>query len=246
MDNLFYYLDKFKYGILAALATYALIFTYLQLKYFDQLVPIERMFNESRIDIPEDEIELKPENIQVSPEFQGGEVKNTTKDLNDKRLFSEKNWSQQAGNQQNKQSGNNENTFSEERKHLEEIQQQVNERNKKTTPKTTSNPSNSKTQSSGSQFAFKGNVLVSYDVPSRTESKLEAPGYSCKGAGKVAIKVRVDSYGGISSAKYDVSKSKGADQCMIDLALSFAKSRSRFTGGSGNSDGYIYYTFVAQ
>jgi hypothetical protein len=118
MDNIFYYIDKFKYGILAALATYALIFTYLQLKYFDQLVPIERMFNESRIDIPEDEIELKPENIQVSPEFQGGEVKNTTKDLNEKRLFSEKNWSQQAGNQENKQSGNNENTFSEERKHL--------------------------------------------------------------------------------------------------------------------------------
>ena len=56
MDNIFYYIDKFKYGILAALATYALIFTYLQLKYFDQLVPIERMFYESWIDIQEDEI----------------------------------------------------------------------------------------------------------------------------------------------------------------------------------------------
>ena len=128
MEKFFYYIDKFKYGILAALATYVFLFTYMQLKYFDQLVPIERMFNESRVDIPEDEIELKPENIQVSPEFQGGEVKNTTKDLNDKRLFSEKNWSQQVGNQQNKQSGNNDNSFSDERKHLEEIQKQVNER----------------------------------------------------------------------------------------------------------------------
>lgn len=245
MEKFFYYIDKFKYGILAALATYVLLFTYMQLKYFDQLVPIERMFNESHVDIPDDEIELKPENIQVAPEFQGGEVKNTTKDLNDKRLFSEKNWSQQVGNQQNKQSGNNDNSFSDERKHLEEIQKQVNERNNKTLPIKSTSPSNSNS-SSGSKFAFKGNVLVSYDVPTRTESKLEAPGYSCKGAGKVAIKIRVDSYGGVTSVKYDVSKSNGADQCMIDLALSYAKSRSKFTGGSGNADGYIYYTFVAQ
>lgn len=245
MEKFFYYIDKFKYGILAALATYVLLFTYMQLKYFDQLVPIERMFNESHVDIPDDEIELKPENIQVAPEFQGGEVKNTTKDLNDKRLFSEKIWSQQEGNQQNKQSGNNDNSFSDERKHLEEIQKQVNERNNKTVPIKSTSPSNSNS-SSGSKFAFKGNVLVSYDVPTRTESKLEAPGYSCKGAGKVAIKIRVDNYGGISSAKYDVSRSKEADQCMIDLALSYAKSRSKFTGGSGNADGYIYYTFVAQ
>lgn len=246
MDKVFYYIDKFKYGILAALMTYVLLFTYLQLKYFDQLVPIERMFNDSRVEIPEDEIELKPENIQVAPEFQGGVVKNTTKDLNDKRLFSEKNWSQQIGSQNNKQSGNNENAFSEERKHLEEIQKQVKDRNQKNTPKPSTNASNSNLNSSGSQFAFKGNVLVSYDVPTRTGSKLEAPGYSCRGAGKVAIKIKVDSYGGVISAKYDPSKSKGADQCMIDLAMNFAKSRSRFTGGSGNSDGYIYYTYVAQ
>ena len=245
MEKFFYYIEKFKYGILAAWATYVLLFTYMQLKYFDQLVPIERMFNESHVDIPDDEIELKPENIQVAPEFQGGEVKNTTKDLNDKRLFSEKNWSQQVGNQQNKQSGNNDNSFSDERKHLEEIQKQVNERNNKTLPIKSTSPSNSNS-SSGSKFAFKGNVLVSYDVPTRTESKLEAPGYSCKGAGKVAIKIRVDSYGGVTSVKFDVSKSNGADQCMIDLALSYAKSRSKFTGGSGNADGYIYYTFVAQ
>ena len=245
MEKFFYYIDKFKYGILAALATYVLLFTYMQLKYFDQLVPIERMFNESHVDIPDNEIELKPENIQVAPEFQGGEVKNTTKDLNDKRLFSEKNWSQQVGNQQNKQSGNNDNSFSDERKHLEEIQKQVNERNNKTLPIKSTSPSNSNS-SSGSKFAFKGNVLVSYDVPTRTKEKLEAPGYSCKGAGKVAIKIRVDSYGGVTSVKFDVSKSNGADQCMIDLALSYAKSRSKFTGGSGNADGYIYYTFVAQ
>jgi hypothetical protein len=56
----------------------------------------------------------------------------------------------------------------------------------------------------------------------------------------------VDSYGTIISNKYDAAKSSGADQCMIDLAMSFAKSRSRFSSGSGNVDGYIYYTFVAQ
>jgi hypothetical protein len=166
--------------------------------------------------------------------------------LNDKRLFSEKNWSQQIGNQQNKQSGNKDDSFSAERKHLEEIQKQVKERKDKTTPINTTRTSNTNSSVSGSKFAFKGNVLVSYDVPTRTESKLEAPGYSCKGAGKVAIKIRVDNYGGVTSVKYDAARSKGADQCMIDLALSYAKSRSKFTGGSSNADGYIYYTFVAQ
>ncbi|MFM7662097.1 MAG: hypothetical protein ACKO6A_05495 [Bacteroidota bacterium] len=245
MDKFFYYIDKFKYGILASISTYAFLFPYLQLKYITQYEPIEKLFNESKVEIPEDEIELQPENIQVQPQFSGGEVKNTSRDLNDKRQFSEKNWSRSQGNSNNKNSADSKDEFNEERKHLEEIQQQVNERTKKTTQTTKPNPSNSST-SSGSKFQYSGNVLVTYDVKSRTESLLDAPGYSCKGAGKVAIKVRVDSYGTIISSKYDSSKSSGADKCMIDLALTYAKSRSRFTSGVGNVDGYIYYTFVAQ
>jgi len=246
MDKFFYYIDKFKYGISASILTYAFLFTYLQLKHITQYEPIEKLFNESKVEIPEDEIELQPENIQVQPKFSGGEVKNTSRDLNDKRQFSEKNWSRSQGNSNNKNSADSKDDFNEERKHLEKIRQQVNERTNKTAQTTKQNPSNSSSTSSGSNFQYRGNVLVSYDVKSRTESRLDAPGYSCKGAGKVAIKVRVDSYGTIISSKYDSSKSLGADKCMIDLALTYAKSRSRFTSGVGNVDGYIYYTFVAQ
>jgi hypothetical protein len=246
VDKFFYYIDKFKFGILAAIATYTILFTYLQLKHINQLEPIERLFNESKVEIPDDEIELKPENIQVAPQFAGGEIKNTTKDLNDQRQFSDKNWSKTKGNSNNKNSSDSEEKFENERKNLEKIQQEVRERSNKpntTKPNTTSRNNGSQ---SGSNFQFKGNVLVSYDVKSRSDAGLAAPGYSCKGAGKVAIKVRVDSYGTIISAKYDAAKSSGADQCMIDLALTYAKSRSRFSSGSGNVDGYIYYTFVAQ
>ena len=246
MDKFFYYIDKFKYGILASILTYAFLFTYLQLKHITQYEPIEKLFNDSKVEIPEDEIELQPENIQVQPEFSGGEIKNTSRDMNDQRQFSDKNWSRSQGNSTNKNSADSKDDFNEERKHLEEIQQQVKDRNKKITPSTRPNTSNSNSSSSGSNFQYRGNVLVTYDVKSRTESRLDAPGYSCKGAGKVAIKVRVDSYGTIVSAKYDAGKSSGADQCMIDLAMSYAKSRSRFTSGGGNVDGYIYYTFVAQ
>lgn len=246
MDKIFYYIDKFKYGILASLLTYAFLFTYLQLKHITQFEPIEKLFNETKVEIPEDEIELQPENIQVQPQFSGGEVKNIARNLNDQRKFSEKNWSQSQGNSNNRNTADSKNDFNEEKKLLAEIQQQVNDRSKKTDQKTKPNPLNSNSSSSGSNFQYKGNVLVTYDVKSRTEAKLDAPGYSCKGAGKVAIKVRVDSYGTIVSAKYDAGKSSGADQCMIDLAMSYAKSRSRFTSGVGNVDGYIYYTFVAQ
>ncbi len=246
MDKFFFYVDKFKFGILAAILTYAFLFTYLQLKHITQYEPIEKMFNDSKVDVPEDEIELRPENIQVQPQFSGGEVKNTARDLNDKRQFSDQNWSQNQGDSKNQNSANSKDDFNEERKHLEEIQKQVNDRTKKTTVPSNPNLSKSNSSSSGSNFQYKGNVLVTYDVKTRTGSRLDAPGYSCKGAGKVAMKVRVDSYGTIISNKYDAAKSSGADQCMIDLAMSFAKSRSRFSSGIGNVDGYIYYTFVAQ
>lgn len=249
MDKFFYYIDKYKFGILAALMTYAIIFTYLQLKHITQYEPIEKMFNHSKIEIPIDEITLQPENIQVSPNFSGGEIKNTTKDLNDQRQFSNDKWSRNQGNSNQKSSADNGEDYSEEKNHLEKVRKEINERNetnKKTNNTTSTNTNSNNSSSSGSNFQFKGNVLVTYDVKTRTESRLDAPGYSCKGAGKVAIKVKVDSYGTIVSAKFDSSKSSGADQCMIDLAMSFAKSRSRFTAGSGNVDGYIYYTFVAQ
>lgn len=246
MDKFFFYVDKFKFGILAAILTYAFLFTYLQLKHIKQYEPIEKMFNNSKVEVPEDEIELRPENIQVQPQFSGGEIKNTSRDLNDQRQFSDQNWSRNKGNSNNRNAGDSKDDFNEERKHLEEIQKQVNERTKKTSIPNNPNSSKTNSKSSGSNFQFRGNVLVTYDVKSRTESRLDAPGYSCKGAGKVAIKVRVDSYGTIVSTKHDPSKSIGADQCMIELAMSFAKSRSRFSSGSGSVDGYIYYTFVAQ
>jgi len=246
VDNFFYYIDRFKYGILAAIATYTILFTYLQLKHVTQYEPIERMFNESKVDVPEDEIELKPENIQVAPQFAGGEIKNTSKDLNDQRQFSDKNWSKSKGNSNNKNSSDSKDDFKEERDHLTRVKNEVENRKNKSTPTNPNTANKTNSSSSGSNFQFKGNVLVSYDVKSRSDAGLAAPGYSCKGAGKVAIKVRVDSYGTIVAAKFDPSKSSGADQCMIDLALTYAKSRSRFTSGAGNVDGYIYYTFVAQ
>ena len=128
MEKLFYYIEKFKFGILASILTYAFLFTYLQLKHITQYEPIEKLFNDSKVEIPEDEIELKPENIQVQPQFSGGQVKNTSRDLNDQRQFSEKNWSRSQGDSKNKNSADSKDNFNEERKHLEEIQKQINDR----------------------------------------------------------------------------------------------------------------------
>ena len=77
IDRFFYFVDKHKYGILAVFITYNFLFIYLKVKSYDQMIPFETFVNESRIEIPEDEIELLPENIIVNPEYDYNNIINT-------------------------------------------------------------------------------------------------------------------------------------------------------------------------
>ena len=79
MNNLLDNIDKYKYGIVAAFATYIGIFVYVQLPSIEYSYQISPYLLEADMEIPEDEIQLQPENITVDLKA-AREVKNTVKD----------------------------------------------------------------------------------------------------------------------------------------------------------------------
>ena len=83
MDNLLEAIDKYKFGLIAALAAYVAIFIYLQVMSYEELVVIEAFQTGSYVEVPEEDIHLQPENIMVPSDF--SDVKNITRDANDDR-----------------------------------------------------------------------------------------------------------------------------------------------------------------
>ncbi len=246
IDRFFYFVDKHKYGILAVFITYNFLFIYLKVKSYDQIIPLEPFVTESRIEIPEDEIELLPENITVNPEYDYNKIVNTVSDLNDKRKRSDKKWAEYESINNSSSKENNEKELSESQKHLEDLKKQIEERNKKENKDKDKPQNNDNNNNSNSTNAVKGTVLVSYDINGRKHTRLDAPGYTCRGGGKIGIKVKVDRYGDVISAKFDPSKSTTSAACMIEIAIKYAKRKSRFNTTNASNEGWIYYIFVAQ
>ena len=85
MNNFFEFVEKYKYGIVAALISYIGIFMYLQLTSVPDYFEIKAFNEGARIEIPKEEVVINKENIEVPSDFQGGNVTNTARDLNDTR-----------------------------------------------------------------------------------------------------------------------------------------------------------------
>ena len=85
MSRFFDALDRYKFGLIAACAVYVLVFIYLKMKSHIRYVPYESVFAASHVEVPEDEFELKPENIMVPQEMQDVDIKNMSRDENDTR-----------------------------------------------------------------------------------------------------------------------------------------------------------------
>ena len=92
MNRLMVFIDKYIYGIIAALTVYVAVFVYLQLETYTEYFPIESFYKGSRIDIPEDEIHLLKENLEIPADFQPTNVKSIAQDANDKRKKSYEDW----------------------------------------------------------------------------------------------------------------------------------------------------------
>jgi hypothetical protein len=257
MNNFFDFVDKYKFGILGAIVTYIGIFMYLQLTSVPNYFEIKAFNEGARIEIPIDEVEIKPENIEVPSDFQDQNITNTVRDLNDTRKQSDKDWSAIKSDAEIEKQ-----VKDEERKMFEEAggdakrkaildQAQKNDvvKNKdvKSDPTKTSNP--------GEGNSAKGSVMVEWSLKNRTphlndEWHVRNPGYTCgKGArGRVVIDIKVGPDGRVKSATCDQGASSISNPCMLEQALKYAQmSRFNYSGAAGAlQSGKIFYTFVAQ
>lgn len=256
MNKFFFYIDKFKFGIIAVFAVYMGIFVYLQLSTYTEYYPIQSFFEEPALEIPEEEVEVKPENIEVPLDFKGGDVKNVSRDMNDTRERSEKDW------YQNKSASDVEQAVKDYEKRLYEetggeakrkaIQKEMDERKKQNAAKSSSSAKESNNTQGGNKAAA-GNVMVDWTLSGRTAHQnnnwyVRNPGYTCGygSIGKVSVQIVVNQNGDVVSA--NATGSASANDCMVQQALKYAKlSRFNYSGSAPKTQtGTIVYTFVGQ
>ena len=255
MSNLLDAIDKYKFGLIAAMATYVLIFVYLQMASYQKVIHYEPFTDGSYVEIPDEEVELQPENIMVPQGFQS-EVKNITRDVNDEREKSYEHYETKSladieaeykalEKEMYSESGGSvtrEEIMQEmERRHEQEVKQNVDK--------------NERPANVGGDKVYAGNVMVDWRLKDRTPHQnnnwyVRNPGYTCGygAAGYVTVNIQVNQNGDVIAANYDQSNSGGANPCMIDQAVRYAKmSRFSYSGSAPKTQtGKITYTFIAQ
>lgn len=254
---MFDWVEKYKFGILAALAVYIGLFMYFQMDTYTQYFEITP-FHDGAV-VQEEEIEVQKENIEVPQDFQSGEVKNMVSDVNDTR---KKSYDDYSFNN-NKSAADVEQSIKDLEKQFyneaggdkdrQKLQQQMKERENSATTQSQSNKKENPS-SNGGDIAYKGKTMVDFYLKNRDPFQnnrwyLRNPGYTCgQEAGTVHVDVKVNKNGNVTSAVYNPSKSNGASSCMIEKALEYAK-KSRFAYSSSAPDiqsGWIQYIFVSQ
>ena len=205
--------------------------------------------------MPKDEIELRPENIMLPSDF-NGEVKSISRDANDKREKSYEKYSQ------NKTAAQIEADYKALEQQMyedaggaktrDQIRKETKEREK------TNNaikPIDNKTSQTGGDIAYAGNVMVDWSLPERDAHQknnwyVRNPGYTCGhgSTGRVTIMIKVNPNGNVMGAEYDPAQSSGANACMIEQAIKYARmSRFSYSGSAANlQPGRITYTFISQ
>jgi hypothetical protein len=251
--------EHFFLALIAALSVYVVIFMYFQISSYQELVPIERFYNYSRVETPE-EITLKPDQIEV-PKDAGGEVRNIARDNNDSRKRSKENWSEnvQSGVKDPVQSAKDfEKKLFEEAggaKERERIQKEMEERKKNQTTTQTEKSTNNQPSNSGKSNQYAGDVMVDFSLTGRTAFEnnnwhIRNPGYTCGhgSAGTVVVLVSVDKTGRVIGSSIDESRTTNATSCMREQALKYAGiSKFNFSDKAPvRQEGYIRYRFVSQ
>lgn len=255
MNNFFESIDRYKYGIIAALASYMLIFAYLQLDTYPMgsVEPYEPFYEGSYVETPE--IQMKQENIEVPQDFKKQEFANMAKDVSDKRKTSYENYSanQSAEDVVNKVLADEKKYYSEtgEAQKREKIRQEMDKRKNENITK--DNTTNTNKTNPGGDTGYKGETMIKWELNGRSpyqnnEWHVRNPGYTNYRSGFVVINIKVDQNGKVISAVPNREKSSGATEDMIATAVSYAK-KSRFNFSSSapaSQSGWISYTFQSQ
>ncbi|MDG1147916.1 MAG: hypothetical protein P8N52_06375 [Crocinitomicaceae bacterium] len=256
MNNFLDLVDKYKFGLIATLSVYIILFSYLQISSYQQSFPIEPFHEGSHVEIPENDIELKPENIRVPSDYNAG-VKSMARDVNDERTRALDGYSEnktiadieahyKALEAQMYEDAGGSKTRDEIKKEMDARKKMdaIQAANKKLEPAKV-----------GGDVAYSGNVMVDWSLAKRSPHQqnnwyVRNPGYTCGhgSSGVVTVVIKVNRKGNVTSAEYDASQSQGGNACMIEQAVKYAK-KSRFsysTSASRLQIGRISYTFISQ
>ena len=261
MNNILYFIEKHKYGIVIALILHVIAFLYLQINTYEERVPFEAWsFQGKNIEAPDD-IEITPDQIesfdeaQLDPEFFKEITSHVTNMNDDREKSTNKNefYSSYKGDAE-------QNVRDFEKSVIANLQGQRkgNESNESSTDLEEGN-TNNKTDNSntannqaGSEKAYAGETMVSYDLNNRfplnnNDWHVRNPGYTCGNVnGKVVVRIRVGNSGDVVYAKVIPELSSGSSDCMIKQAEKYAMlSRFNFDGSAGKQqEGTITYQFV--
>jgi len=256
MNRLLDAIDKYKFGLIAALMTYIFIFMFLQMESYTQYTPIEPFHDGSYVEDPA-VIPIKQDNILAPVDF--GDVKNMSRDVNDSREKSnDKYYQNKSSDQVMADYKALEQKMYEEAggdKTRAQIKQEVEARKKVDEKAAKSNTPTNNTTQKGGNTSYSGNVMVDWELSTRNPHQnnnwyVRNPGYTCGygSVGRVTILIKVNQSGSVTLATYDASQSSGANSCMIEQALKYAKlSRFDYSGSAPSTQpGRITYTFISQ
>lgn len=248
-------IDRYKFGILAALVVYFLIFMWTQFDTLKSEVIFVPFNDTGQIDT-RDELALTPENIDVSETY-AQDILNMANNVNDGRETSKDEYFEnQTPLEASKsiseleQQMKNDAGGAQERERLEGLiadrkahQQELLD-NKANQVKPEGGPSGDK--------KYAGQTMVNFDLSGRDAYQnnkwfVRNPGYKCDNNSRVTvyIDIKVGADGYVTSAVYNSSKSSGASSCEIGEALKYAKkSRFEYKSNGGDQSGWISYIFM--
>ena len=263
MNNFFYLLDKYKYPILDVLITFFGSLFYLLFNSYEKSWEVEgwNFKNEVKVEIAKDELEIKPEDIEIMSNSAQKDIKSITRDLNDNRQKTLKeDWTQSkpmSSKEIEKSVKELEKKFFKEAggegKRQKILEEKIQTEQKIKQKQQDSKGGNDQQSKTGGDKVFGGNVMVDWVLSGRDPHQnnnyyVRNPGYTCGegSSGFVLIKIKVDQGGNVVSA--NVTSSSNANGCMLEQAKKYAlMSRFNYSKSApANQEGSIKYTFVSQ
>ena len=239
-------------ALLACLGVYLFVFMYLQISSFPDYRQTQSFDTYS--ELVQEDVALTANNIE-SEDFIGGSVSSVSRDVNDQRVSSSDDWSENVYEGDPEQNAKDierqlfEGTGEQERR--DELEEEHNARIEQLAKEAESNQSIKEV----SEQQFSGNVMVEFELSGRTAFKkdnwyVRNPGYTCgkNSNGLVVVQIKVNRNGNVLNAQVNSSLSNGASKCMLAKAVEYArKSRFNYSSASAQTQsGIIKYIFVAQ
>ena len=222
---MFVFIDRYKVGILTAFAVYIGFFIYLEIKTYTRYFPITSFNDEALLELQNEELLLTPEQIQIQDNFNSGDLKNISRDMNNTQQRSNENW--------------------QERKSASEIEQSIKDYEKSLYE---TEGGETKRETILNEMKDRNDNANTPKVNTKNNNWfVRNPGYTCgTGSGKITVQIKVNQNGNVIEAL--VTSSLNGNACMTQQALKYAKlSRFDFSSSASSTQiGTIIYTFVSQ